>query len=165
MQLFALGISFVTLDTKEDPKKPRHATARFLHDYFVDEPGAIAQVCDVSMSHILRIPASERNYILYSRPLKPAPLPDPIIEAFGWDQQFDPSSGLDSGRVSIEPGDLWPSSSDTPVSPPYVSPFELDDSIAASATGDDTPRSCQSLEVTPPPVALLDDDPRPAKKS
>ena len=118
VRLFALALAFETKDVQEDPFDNTHITARFLHDYFRDEPGALAYVCDISPRRILKISAHDRTHILAARP--PIPLPSPIIKALNLDLVFDPTFRMDdSGRVSIGPGEMWHPLEEVPILPEY----------------------------------------------
>ena len=50
--LFGIGLAFETGDMIFDPEDPDHPVARFLAAYFVEEPAAIYQVKDVSVTNI-----------------------------------------------------------------------------------------------------------------
>jgi hypothetical protein len=120
VQLFALSLAFDTKDVTEIPLKHSHIAARFLRNYFQDEPQAISHLNDVSMRRIMKATTQERSHIIEARPPKPAPLPSPVIKALNWDLIFDPDYRCDdSGRVSIGPGEMWHPLEEVPLLPEF----------------------------------------------
>lgn len=114
MALFGIGLAFKTGDITFDPCDSDHVVAQFLAAYFIEEPGAIYQVKDVSVTNIAR---SKKNHtaILAARPPKPTkstpspPLAPTLTELFKQDYKFG-----DEGLVSIGPGEMWHPTAEKP---------------------------------------------------
>ena len=57
--LFGIGLAFKTGDITFDPCSSDHVVAQFLAAYFIEEPGAIYQVKDISITNIA---CSKKNH-------------------------------------------------------------------------------------------------------
>src|SRR5215216_5498896 len=126
-QYFAVAAKHKVFSTQSELPLRDIRIAKFLGDYFLDEPGTLPHLCNVSPNDIARTSEANLQKIIHIKP--PAPLkrkhrdPTPEAPTFSELLTADP---LILGQDKNSPGEMWQSTPNSPFSPVYSPDYDLD---------------------------------------